>query len=144
MAVFFDTNVIVYAHDRRDSAKHAVADALLRQHVVAGTVVISSQVVQEFCHVAMGKGRTSLRDTDMQDVLARILFPIMRHVPSQPFYIRALELFQRYQLSWYDALIVQAALDLSCDTLYSEDLQAGQQFGELTVVNPFEAALEKK
>lgn len=134
---FFDTNVVVYAHDTRDVGKHQVARQLLRDGVVAGTAVVSQQVVQEFCHVALMKNRTSLAPTDLELVLRDILFPLMHPVASAEFYARALTLHRQYSLSWYDALIVQAAMDLNCSVLYSEDLQDGQWFGGLQVVNPF-------
>jgi predicted nucleic acid-binding protein len=50
----------------------------------------------------------------------------------------AIELQQKAQLSFWDAMVVQAAIDAQCDTLYSEDLSAGQRFGSLVIVNPFE------
>lgn len=134
---FFDTNVVVYAHDTRDTAKHRVAAGLLRDSIVAGTSVISQQVVQEFCHVALMKGRTSLAPADLELVLRDILFPILQPVVSAEFYVRALALHRQYSLSWYDSLIVQAAIDLNCSVLYSEDLQAGQRFGSTVVINPF-------
>ncbi len=52
-------------------------------------------------------------------------------------YGEALRIRERYKLNWYDSLIVAAALEAKCDVLYTEDLQHGQRFGELVVINPF-------
>jgi predicted nucleic acid-binding protein len=57
--------------------------------------------------------------------------------PSMDLISAALELHGRYQFSWYDALIVAAALEARCRVLYSEDLRDGMKIGELTIVNPF-------
>ena len=56
---------------------------------------------------------------------------------SLALFERALDVNRRYKSSWYDSLIVAAAIEAKCDVLYTEDLQHGQRFGGLTVVNPF-------
>ena len=136
MQGFIDTNVLVYAYDHRDLHKQDAARALLRELFTANTAVISTQVVQEFCNILLHK--LKIVDADaLADIIQATLSGIVRHQPDTAFYRRAIALHQRYDLSFYDALIIQAALDLGCDTLYSEDLQAGQKFGSLTVANPF-------
>lgn len=135
---FLDTNIVVYAHDARDSKKQRVAQGILKDALLNGTGVISSQVVQEFCNVMLRPDQPFMREGDLADVLSQIMAPLMRQRPSLDFYLKAIRLFIGNSLSYYDALIVQAALDLGCKTLYSEDLQTGHQYGELTVVNPFQ------
>ncbi len=138
-----DTNVLVYAFDTSDSAKHQRAQQLLEQATQSNDSGVSSQVIQEFCNVALKKFEVTFTTGELLLVLEEILLPLWRHLPSPDFYKNTIRLAGNYQLSFYDALIVQAALDLDCDTLYSEDLQAGQQFGKLSIVNPFAASNEK-
>jgi predicted nucleic acid-binding protein len=134
---FIDTNVFVYAHDETDRAKTDVARRLLLEASSAGTGLISTQVIQEFCNVALKKSVMPLRAEDVGRIVRESLEPMLAHRPDAPFYLRVLATFERYSLSFYDAAIVQAAVDLDCDVLYSEDLQAGSRFGGLRVVNPF-------
>lgn len=135
-AVFFDTNVLVYAYDNRDQAKQQAARALLKLRAVNNDGVISTQVVQEFCNVSLSKLKLAPHSLSIliDDLL---LEPLLAHTPDAGFYRRAIALQQRYKLSFYDSLIVQAAIDLGCTILYSEDLQDGQRFEKLTVKNPF-------
>lgn len=134
---FFDTNIVVYAHDARDLRKQRVAQGLLEDLAIHNRAVISSQVVQEFCQVMLRGERPFMAMTDLKVVLGEVLLPLMFHSPDPGFYESALDLYNRYALGFYDALIVQAAIGLNCDILYSEDLQDGQQFGKLKIVNPF-------
>ncbi len=132
MRVFFDTNIMVYAYDERDPVKQKRARELINNN----DGLISTQVIQEFCNVALVKIKNIDR-LGLEGVLREVLNPILAHVPSTAFYTRAIQLFSDNSISFYDALIVQAALDLDCSILYSEDLQDGQKFGTLQVVNPF-------
>ncbi|HUD06590.1 MAG TPA: PIN domain-containing protein [Candidatus Saccharimonadales bacterium] len=136
-AFFLDTNIFVYAQDRDNSPKQKIANKLIREALNNSQGVISSQVVQEFCNVAVSKFSQSMKTSDLKEYLRVTLSRLWQHVPSLDFYYRAVELFERDSLSFYDALIVQAAIDLGCDRLYSEDLQSGRKFGNLTIVNPF-------
>ncbi len=137
MKVFLDTNVLVYMHDHRESSKQHVAEELVRKAIAHEKPCISSQVVGEFCNVMRTKTDKMLPAETVGTIVSEFLAPLLAHTPSVDFYLRTLELHQKYSLSFYDALIVQAALDLGCTTLYSEDLQPGQTFGSLTIVNPF-------
>ena len=68
----------------------------------------------------------------------RKLFQTMVLVESSmKLFDAALAIYQRHKLSWYDSLIVAATIEAKCIVLYTEDLQHGQRFGDLTVVNPF-------
>lgn len=135
--LFLDTNVVVYAYDGRDLKKKRVAQRILKDAVVNGVGVISTQVIQEFCNVMLRHNPPFMRERDLHDVLTQNLAPLVQHRPSIDFYLQAMQLFTSNSLSFYDALIIQAALDLECKTLYSEDLQAGKHYGKLVVVNPF-------
>lgn len=134
---FLDTNILVYAYGNQDKTKEAVSKGLLATALKTDEGFISSQVVQEFCNVSARRFAKPIIQTDINDLLDEVLLIMWRHLPSLDFYKRTLVLCSRFSFSFYDALIVQAALDLDCSTLYSEDLQDGQKFGSLKIVNPF-------
>ena len=133
---FFDTNLLVYRQDPLDIRRQQIAKDLIEAAMLNGTFVISTQVLQEFYN-------TMLRRRFMPAAAAQSLcelwaeHDVVNATPSLLFQAFALQ--QRYQTSLWDALIVQAALDGGCTTLYSEDLQHGMRFGSLEVVNPFVA-----
>ena len=135
--VFIDTSIFIYAQDETNPTKTKMARELLVSLVGSKTGRISTQVIQEFCNVMVKKSAAPLKTADARRVVRELLEPILGHQPDAQFYLRALDLFERYSLNFYDALIIQAALDLKCETLYSEDLQHKQKFGRLTVINPF-------
>lgn len=130
---FFDTNVIVYALVRDGDPRHLVADRLLADHMVARTLVLSTQVLQETYSVLTRKKRFSIADAH---AAVRALAEERVLGSDRAFVLRSLTLADRHRLSMWDALIVQAALDADCDVLYTEDLQAGRRFDGLEVVNP--------
>ncbi len=72
-----------------------------------------------------------------EQYLGIVFRPLLAIHSSQALYGEALQLSTKFSLSWYDSLIVAAALEGQCEILYSEDLQHGQQFGDLRVDNPF-------
>ena len=131
---FFDTNVLVYTQDTLDPAKQAVARKLVEQAIGAGEFTISTQVMQEFYAVA---ARRRLLSPTQASALVQA-WAVNEVVSSTPgLLLRAFALQQSSRMSVWDALIVQAALDAGCTTLYTEDLQHGMRFGDLELVNPF-------
>ncbi len=88
-------------------------------------------------NVALSKFAVKLSAQELEQVMFMLLKPLCSHTPTFEFYQRTLKLYASHSLSFYDALIIQAAMDLGCRTLYSEDLQDGQRFGTITVKNPF-------
>jgi len=132
---FFDSNIVVYAHDRRDVRKQARAIALLAAHADDGTLTVSTQVLAESYSILLRK--RLLRSDDAFAAMEALV--VGRVISADAASVmRGLQLSRRYQLSSWDGLIVQAALDAGCTTLFTEDMQAGQRFGELEVVNPFD------
>jgi len=127
---FADTNVLLYLISR-DAAKARRAEKLL-----SARIAISVQVLNEFASVARRKH--SVDWTELVEILAGI-----RHFAElQPLtldtHLHGLTLAERYGFSLYDAMIAAAALQAGCDTLLSEDFQAGQVIdGRLKIVNPF-------
>jgi len=128
--LFFDTNVIVYAHDPADPRKQSQARAAMHDAMVGRTLVISTQVMQEFYSVVLR--RQWMSPAQASQVL-RLLAGYTVVPADSASVLRALELQQRYRLSVWDALIVQSAIDARCSVLYSEDLQAGMRFDALWV-----------
>jgi predicted nucleic acid-binding protein len=140
MSVFMDSNVAVYAMVPEDAAKHAVAQLLVARHVDDGKLVVSTQVLQETFNVLTRKKQLPAEQAlEFARLIAR-----RRVVPSTAdFVLKALQFSVQAQLSVWDALIVQAALDAGCATLLSEDLQHGRRFGSLEIVNPFLQAVHE-
>lgn len=130
--VFFDTNVLVYAYSSSDAAKRQVALTL----GIAPDRWISTQVLIEFTNVLARKLKISWPDIQLSLVELTNNNSVQTTTPATIAY--ATRLAHRYGFSWFDALIVAAALECGCETLYSEDLNAGQLLeGTLHVVNPF-------
>ena len=135
--VFFDTNVLVYQFDKSAPKKQKQAIELIERYGFDGKAIISTQVAQEFMNVALKGFAIKLTSTELELVIDDLLKPLCAHSPNFDFYKRALKLRASYDINFYDALIVQAALDCSCVKLYSEDMQDGQQFDSLSIINPF-------
>lgn len=107
-------------------------EALRTQHAC-----VSDQVVQECLNVITTKARVSLTPAQAQGYLDAVLLPLLQVGASANLFRRALNLRARWQLSFYESLIVAAALAASSQRLLTEDLQHGQQIETLTIENPF-------
>src|ERR1700739_4570978 len=130
---FVDTNILVYAHDRSAGIKHLRAQALVEQLWDSGLGVLSTQVLQELCFNIRRKAanplpveevRLLLRDYSTWEVVTNTSASILG----------ALDIEMRYKISFWDALIVQAAEVSGASILYSEDLAKGQRYGSVQVV----------
>ena len=135
---FIDSNVLVYLFDEINLDKYLRAHALVRENLDNQTGCISYQVVQEALNVV---GRILGTDSDrLAQFLEEILIPlwqINRIDPTPELYRNGLRVQARYGFSFYDSLMVAAALEAGCTSLYSEDMQDGQQNQGLTIRNPF-------
>ena len=134
---FIDTNVFVYAFDNSNPKKSQKARHLIEDLSNSKKGYISTQVVQEFCNVALRKSAIPLKPAAVRMIIRTLLAPLLAHRPDELFYARVIDTFERYSLSFYDAAIIQAAIDLRCTVLYSEGLQDGVSIGGVRVVNPF-------
>ncbi|HXE64964.1 MAG TPA: PIN domain-containing protein [Bryobacteraceae bacterium] len=137
---FLDTNIFIYSVDRIDSRKAKIALRIIKEQAAAASGVISFQVVQEFFNVAFKRFPQKMTVEDCRSYLDAVFRPFLRVHSAIPLYEDALRIRGRYQLSWYDSLIVAAAIEGSCTVLYSEDLQHGAKYGDVRVLNPFRAA----
>lgn len=134
---FLDTNIFVYEMSSGVPSKQAVASGLVQDALESGKGVISFQVVQEFFSVAFRRFTPPMLPAEAEQVLAATFRPLLAVHSSYSLYGRALELTRVRSISWYDSLIVSAALEADCRILYTEDLQHGQQFDKLKIQNPF-------
>lgn len=134
---FLDTNVIVYAFGQSFPEKAKIAQRLVAEGAANKQAIISYQVVQEFINVALRGFRLAIVRSDLESFVLTALFPMMAIGSSPQLVIEALRLQEGNQLSWYDSLIIAAAIQGRCRILYSEDLQHGRHFGDLVVQNPF-------
>jgi predicted nucleic acid-binding protein len=134
---FLDTNIFVYTFDLEAPTKAKRAEDLIADALASGSGMISYQVAQEFVATARKPFQTPMSFEQIERYWLTTLRPLLLVHSSPGLFIRALDLARRDQLSWYDALIVAAAIQGGCEVLYSEDMQHGRRFGDLVVQNPF-------
>lgn len=133
---FLDTNILVYSFDSSSPPKKEAAKDLIKK-AHAGKGCISFQVIQEFLNVATHKFEMPLKATDAQNYLAKVLYPICDIFPSEKLYFNTLEIMKRWKFSFYDSMIIAAAIESESDILFTEDLQHNQKIFSLTIINPF-------
>ena len=128
---FFDTNVLLYAVAENDP-RSAQAEELL-----AAGGVLSVQILNEFVSVARRKILMSWSDVTGALDAFRVLCPSPLPITME-IHAAALQIAEKHGYNIYDALVIAAALEAGCATLYSEDLHSGQMIsGQLTIRNPF-------
>src|SRR5262249_14845595 len=129
-------NILMYAHDKAAGAKHDRAKALVEELWRDRTGVISTQVLQELAVYLQRKTAKPLDAMTTRDIVADYLtWQIV--VNGGDSTLGSLQLETRYQISFWDALVVHAALSAGTEVLYSEDLSEGQLYGPVRVINPF-------
>jgi predicted nucleic acid-binding protein len=132
---FVDTNILMYAHDAAAGAKHARARALVEELWRTRSGVVSTQVLQELAVNLRRKSGQPRSAKATRDIVADYMsWHVV--VNGGASILEALELEQRYQISFWDALVIQAARASGAEVLYSEDLSDGQLYGSVRVVNP--------
>lgn len=134
---FLDTNLFVYTFDTKALAKAKKAAQLIRRAADTGEGIISYQVVQEFFSVALRRFAEPMQVAEAEQYLITVLRPLLAVHSSPAIYLEALRLAEKNHLSWYDSLIVAAALEGRCEKLYSEDFQHGRKIEDLRIENPF-------
>ena len=132
---FVDTNILVYAYDRSAGARHVRASKLVAELWQSGRGCLSVQVLQEF-YVVVTRKLTPVPFAELRLILSDLaLWRI--HSPVAADVLAAADLQQRYQVSFWDAMILHSAVHLGCTTVWSEDLNPGQAYQGVHVVNPF-------
>jgi predicted nucleic acid-binding protein len=133
---FFDTNVLAYAYDRSETRKQPVAQARLEVLWRDRTGALSTQVLQEFYIVATRKLATPMHRTTARKIVGLYAeWPVVQ--VDVPLILAASELEERHTLSFWDALILEAARRAGATRLLTEDLQAGRRIGGVRIENPF-------
>ncbi|MFZ3339825.1 MAG: PIN domain-containing protein [Terriglobales bacterium] len=135
---FVDTNILLYAHDRSTGAKGIRARHVIENLWQTGQGVLSTQVLQELCVNLRRKATRPLPINEIQQLVEDYLsWEIIVNTPQS--IIQALDLEHRYKISFWDALVVNAAETAGAAVLYSEDLSNGQMYGSVRVMNPLKA-----
>ena len=131
---FVDTNVLVYAEDGREPARRAVAVGVLDGLWASGLGVVSTQVLQEFYNA--GTRKLKMPPSAARQIVAQYAeWPVVE--TTAQLIVSASVLLERNSFSFWDAMVVEAALLSGATTLLSEDLQDGRRIGDLTIRNPF-------
>lgn len=134
MRVFFDSNILLYGVDDKEPEKQQTALALIAKRYTAEEAVISTQVLQEFYNIATGKLRIR-PERAVQAARDYAQAQVVQLTPALLF--AAMHRHGQGGFSFWDALIVEAALTGGCTLLYTEDMQDGLQVAGLTIRNPF-------
>ncbi|MBT4525289.1 MAG: PIN domain-containing protein [Deltaproteobacteria bacterium] len=134
---FIDTNIFVYSFDKKSRKKKKISYDIIQVALEDNSGCISSQVIQEFLNVSSKKFDPPLLIQDSIKYLNSVLVPLCEIYTSADLYIKTLEISEKWKYSFYDSMIITAALRTDCSTLYSEDLQHGQKIQSLTILNPF-------
>lgn len=136
--IFFDTNILVYAFNSSDSEKEKSqkAQELLMKAMSQDSMVLSAQVLGELHVTLTRKGKPPLSQQDSQKITLKLCDTEIVDLTKRTV-LSALELQTRHKISYWDALIIVTAQSAKCHQIFSEDLQHGQKFGDLRVINPF-------
>jgi predicted nucleic acid-binding protein len=131
---FFDTNILLYMYGGQDPGKRARATEVFRAHMADGSILVSTQVVQEF--YAAGARKLGMPRRELTEAATALLeLPLVVVGASE---IRlAMHNEERYRISFWDSLILAAAEAGGAKVLFSEDLAHGQQYGRVEACNPF-------
>lgn len=135
-ALFLDTNILVYAYDSSAGQKHNLAVHLMESCWENENGCISIQVLQEFFVTVTRKIAPPLDYQTARQIVTDLTHWRL-HAPIANDLLQAMDLQQSYQLAFWDALVVQSAVNLGCKQLLSEDLNHGQVYGNVQVINPF-------
>lgn len=135
---FVDTNVLIYAYDRTAGDRHMRAKLLVAELWKSRRGCLSVQVLQEFYVVGVRK-LTQTASSELRLILNDLALWRV-HAPDTSDVLAAADLHQRYQVSFWDAMVLQSAARLTCAVVWSEDLNPGQSYQGVRVLNPFATA----
>jgi len=134
---FLDTNIFVYTFDPLADKKRRIATELIRSARRDGLAVISFQVIQEFCSVAIRRSEQTPTVGELRSYVRNVMAPLCEVHSSIELYDSCLDIREQTGYSFYDSLIVAAAAGSGCQTLYTEDLDDGRSIAGMNIVNPF-------
>lgn len=131
---FIDSNIIVYANDRRDKNKQLQAIACVSSLISSGDGVVSTQVLQEYAATALAKLHQK-PEVVLRQISLLEKCEVVRQSPAM--IRRAVEIHHTYKISFWDASIIANAESAACDSILSEDLNTGQFYAGIRIKNPF-------
>ncbi|MCP2239545.1 putative nucleic acid-binding protein [Thermoanaerobacterium thermosaccharolyticum] len=127
---------MVYAHDISAGRKHEIAKKLLKDLWNTRNGCLSTQVLSEFYVTITKKVKRPLSPSQASQIISDLgLWKL--DTPNVEDILDAIQISQRYMISFWDSLIVCSAINLDCSIIWSEDLNSGQYFDKVKVVNPF-------
>lgn len=132
--VFLDTNIVVYANDKRDKYKQDKALELITGLMKANRGTISTQVLQEYTFVALRKLEQK-HEIILRQLKLLESFEVVKQSPEM--IRRAVEIMDSYKIGFWDSCIISNAEYANCTVIYSEDLNAGQYYSGIRIKNPF-------
>lgn len=136
MRAFFDTNVLVYLFDADAPEKRDIARGLLEREANAGRVVLSTQVLQEFFVTVTRKLAVPLDLADAERAVRSLAEFALVQIDA-PLILAGIDASRTLRLSFWDALVVKAALQAGSAVLYTEDMQHGRLIDGMRICNPF-------
>jgi len=128
--IFIDSNIILYSF-MEASDKSAVARKILSEE----NCIISSQVVGEVCNNLRKKSGYTAEE--LKHVINGFYSEFSIIPVSSEIYLKAVNILQNYSISFWDSVIIAAAIESGCGVLYSEDMQHGLSIDSMRIVNPF-------
>jgi predicted nucleic acid-binding protein len=136
MSSFFDTNILIYAVDHTEPIKQSKARELLERETATGNAIISTQVLQEFYSASTLKLKRPLNKLVAEKIIEELMTLHVKQV-DMVLIKAAIKRNQTDQISFWDALIIEAALAADADILWSEDMQHEREINGLKIINPF-------
>ncbi|MEJ2055728.1 MAG: PIN domain-containing protein [Calditrichaceae bacterium] len=131
--IFVDTNIIIYANDRRDKKKQLESITIIKQLLKNGNGTLSTQVLQEYAYVAVKKIGQSYNAV-LRQLKILEAFEIINQSPDQ--IRRSIEIMHLYKINFWDACIISNAEQANCSIIYSEDFNTGQFYSGIQIINP--------
>ena len=129
--IFIDSNIFLYAFSDKDISKQGISAEIVKQ-----SHTISTQVVNEVSSNMIKKLNFSNKEIEKFISSCYMQYNIVDF--SKEIFIKASIIRDKYNISYYDSLILSSAINSKCDFLYSEDMQHNQKIEKLTIINPFE------
>jgi len=131
-SIFLDTNILVYAYSDTELQKQTIARKLVSENIS----FISTQVLQELSNTLSRKFKKSW--AEITGAIKEVSLSNLVHTNSEATIQQAIKIAEQYKFSFYDSLIIAAALECKCSKLYSEDMSHGQLIEkQITIINPF-------
>ncbi|NOX15229.1 MAG: PIN domain-containing protein [Epsilonproteobacteria bacterium] len=128
--IFIDSNIFLYAFSDKDISKQSISAKIVEQ-----SHTISTQVLNEVSNNMIKKLDFSNEEIKKFILSCYVQYNIIDF--SKEIFVKASIIRDRYNISYYDSLIISSAIDSKCDIIYSEDMQHNQKIENLTITNPF-------